>query len=56
MENPFTSRYTHGNILIKTNAANLFWVLSLMVFAGLAILALSLFGPGITGLAFLPSM
>lgn len=54
MTNPFTSRYAHGNLLIKTNAGNLFWVLSLMVFAGVSILLLSLFRPGISGLSFLP--
>lgn len=54
MVNPFTSRYSQGNILTKTNAGNLFWVLSLMVFAGLSILLLSLFRPGITGISFLP--
>jgi two-component system chemotaxis sensor kinase CheA len=54
MTNPFISRYAHGNVLIKTNAGNLFWVLLLMASAGLAILVLSVFAPGISGPGILP--
>jgi len=49
MANPMVSRYEHGNILVRTSAGNLFWVLVLMVAAGLAILGLSMWGPGISG-------
>jgi two-component system chemotaxis sensor kinase CheA len=56
MANPFVHRYQQSNVLIKTGATNLFWLLSLMIFAGLAILALSVINPGITGLSFLPAI
>jgi two-component system chemotaxis sensor kinase CheA len=49
MPNPFLVRYHDGNLLTKTNALNLFWVLALMVASGLAILLLSILGPGISG-------
>src|SRR5262245_59403780 len=54
MANRYLARYVDANILTKTGATNLFWVLSLMIFAGVAILALSVLAPGITGLAALP--
>ena len=54
MTNPFISRYAHGNLLIKTSAGNLFWILALMVGAGLAILGLSFVGPGISGTLVVP--
>jgi len=49
MVNPFLSRYSNGNLLVKTSSFNLFWVLVLMAFAGLSILVLSLWRAGITG-------
>jgi len=49
MTNPFIARYSHENILTKTSATNLFWVLMLMLAAGIAIFILSLLGPGISG-------
>ena len=56
MANPLLSRYQQSNVLEKTGATNLFWLLSLMIFAGLAILALSVLAPGITGLSLLPAI
>jgi len=54
MANRFLARYQQADVIIKTGSGNLFWLLSLMIFAGLSILVLSILAPGITGLSFLP--
>lgn len=49
MANPLLEHYAQSPLLRKTSASNLFWVLSLMVLAGVGLLVLSLLAPGIAG-------